>query len=358
MNSNAQYSTFSSILVTGAAGWLGSRLAQALTQGLPGDPVLEKPQASIPVRCLILPGQDVQALKHLPPNVQVTEGDLRNAADCDRFVAGMNDALLLHTAGIIHPTKVKEFYEINLNGTTNLLDAAARAGVRRAVVMSSNSPCGCNPHPDHVFDELSPYHPYMNYGRSKMQMELAVKERQRLGSIETVIIRAPWFYGPNQPPRQTLFFKMIRDGKAPIVGSGNNLRSMAYVDNLCQGLVLAGLVPSGNGRTYWVADRRPYSMNEVVDTVERLLETEFGQKCAHKRLRLPSIASSVAYAADGLLQGVGIYQQKIHVLSEMNKTIACSIERAKQELGYDPRIGLEEGMRRSISWCFANGMGF
>ncbi len=146
--------------------------------------------------------------------------------------------------------------------------------------------------PDHLFDELSPYHPYMNYGRSKMQMELAVKERQ--GKIETVIIRPPWFYGPNQPPRQTLFFQMIRDGKAPIVGSGENLRSMSYIDNLCQGLLLAALVEKAAGQIYWIADRRPYSMNEIIDTVERLLEKEFGQKCAHKRMRLPGIASEVA----------------------------------------------------------------
>ena len=85
----------------------------------------------------------------------------------------------------------------------------------------------------------------MNYGRSKMQMELAIKERQQQGKIETVIIRPPWFYGPNQPPRQTLFFQMVRDGKGPIVGNGENLRSMGYIDNLCQGLMLAATGGAG-----------------------------------------------------------------------------------------------------------------
>src|SRR5208337_607899 len=102
---------------------------------------------------------------------------------------------------------------INRDGTTNLLDAAIRAGVRRAVIVSSNSPLGCNPHPDHLFDESSPYHPYMNYGRSKMMMELAVKEVEARGKLETVIVRPPWFYGPDQPARQTQFFSMIRQGK-------------------------------------------------------------------------------------------------------------------------------------------------
>jgi nucleoside-diphosphate-sugar epimerase len=187
-----------------------------------------------------------------------------------------------------------------------------------------------------------------------MEMERAVIARQ--DRIQTVIIRAPWFYGPNQPPRQTLFFSMIRDGKMPIVGDGQNLRSMAYVDNLCQGLMLAAETESAAGRIYWIADKRPYSMNEIVDTVERLLETEFGQECAHKRTRLPGVASEVAWLADKSLQALGIYNQKIHVLSEMNKTIACSVALAEKELGYIPAIELEEGMRRSIQWIQARGL--
>jgi nucleoside-diphosphate-sugar epimerase len=312
-----------------------------------------EPAVTNPIRCLVLPGQS------LPPNVsrlpiKLVTGDIRNPADCARFCDGAKGAFLFHTAGIIHPRRVRELYEINRDGTVHLLDAAIRNGVKRAVVISSNSPCGCNPHPDQLFDELSPYHPYMNYGRSKMEMELAV--RARSDKIETVIIRAPWFYGPNQPPRQTLFFKMIRDGKAPIAGDGRNLRSMAYMDNLCQGLLLAAESERAPGKTYWIADKRPYSMNEIVDTVERLLETEFNQKCAHKRLRLPKLACSVAYAADKTLQTLGLYHQKIHVLSEMDKTIVCSVARAEAELGYKPVIELEEGMRRSLKWCMATGI--
>ena len=77
----------------------------------------------------------------------------------------------------------------------------------------------------------------------------------RSGRLETVIVRPPWFYGPYQPPRQSLFFRMIRDGKAPIVGDGNNLRSMAYIDNLSQGLILAAANPAG-GRPDLLGRRR------------------------------------------------------------------------------------------------------
>ncbi len=196
----------------------------------------------------------------------------------------------------------------------------------------------------------------MSYGRSKMQMEQTVHEYQKRGKLETVILRPTWFYGPCQPERQTTFFRMIRSGKSPIVGDGTNLRSMVYIDNLCQALLLAESTPAANGQTYWVADRHPYPMTEIIDTVERLMEQEFGLKVAHKRLKLPYIAGDIAQLCNSLIQSIGMYQQKIHVLSEMNKTIACSIARAERELGYNPQIELEEGMRRSLAWCIEQGI--
>jgi len=215
---------------------------------------------------------------------------------------------------------------------------------------------GCNPHNDHLFDEKSPYHPYMNYGKSKHLSELVVKEEQALGKLETVIIRAPWFYGPFQPPRQKLFYKMIRDGKVPIVGGGENRRSMVYIDNLSQGILLAAIHSGANGEVYWIADENPYTMNQIVDTIEYLLENEFGQRCKHKRLRLLGIASEIAFGIDWMIQKTGLYYQKFHVLSEMNKTIACSINKAKEELGYEPTITLEEGMRRSLDCLKKDGL--
>jgi nucleoside-diphosphate-sugar epimerase len=339
------------VLVTGGLGWLGRGLLHALREGLPDCDALRTPVPDLDVRALALPEEQAGA-GAIPAGVNLVPGDLRNPADCARFCAGGAGGLLFHTAGVIHPRRVREFYEVNVRGTENLLSAASAAGVRRAVIVSSNSPCGTNPHPDHRFDESSPFRPYMHYGRSKMLMERAVERLAASGAIETVLVRAPWFYGPRQPPRQTLFFRMVRDGRAPIVGDGENLRSMSYIDNLCQGLLLAAAVEQAKGRVYWIADERPYSMNEIVDTVERLLETEFGQPCAHKRLRLPRMAGDAAAVADRVLQAAGLYHQKIHVLGEMNKTIACAVDRARRELGYTPYVALEEGMRRSLRWVF------
>jgi nucleoside-diphosphate-sugar epimerase len=149
---------------------------------------------------------------------------------------------------------------------------------------------------------------------------------------------------------------MIRRGKMPIVGSGNNLRSMVYTDNLCEGLLLAAFAANASGEIYWIADSRPYSMNEIVDTVAKLLEQEFKFTVSHNRIRLPEIVSELAMFADATIQSLGLYSEKIHVLSEMNKNITCSITKAERELGYRPKVALEEGMRRSLAWCIEKGI--
>jgi nucleoside-diphosphate-sugar epimerase len=344
------------ILIAGASGWLGRNLTRVVAQRSLDIDLLREWPRGLRIRCLVLPHEKPGELNVISDQIEVVHGDLRNPTDCAKFCEGAKGAVLFHTAGVIHPRRIKDLYEVNVGGTRNLLSASVAAAVRRVVVVSSNSPIGLNSHPQHRFDESSPYNPYMNYGRSKLQMELCVNEMEATGRIETVIVRPPWFYGPHQPPRQVLFFSMIREGKMPIVGSGNNLRSMAYTDNLCEGLLLAGFVEKARGKIYWIADARPYSMNEIVDTVERLLEQEFKLTVAHKRLRLPDFASEVARLADATLQGLGLYNQKIHVLSEMNKTIACSITKAEKELGYQPKIALEEGMRRSLAWCLKQGI--
>jgi nucleoside-diphosphate-sugar epimerase len=305
----------------------------------------------------VKPDLDKSAHRELSDRVEIVEGDLRNPDAVSAFCRNAAGVTLLHCAGVVHPRRyTREFFDVNVDGTRHLLQAAENAQVRRAVVVSSDSPFGFNLNRDHRFDELSPYNPYMAYGRSKMLMEQVVRAYQARGKLETVIVRPPWFYGPGQPLRQTTFFRMIRRGTVPIVGDGENRRSMAYIDNVCQALLLCERIPATNGQAYWIADRRPYTMNEIVDTVERLMEKEFGLTVAHRRMRLPSLASEVARLCDKLIQSLGVYHQKIHVLSEMNKTIACWLAKAQRELGYEPTIELEEGMRRSLAWCLTEGI--
>jgi nucleoside-diphosphate-sugar epimerase len=295
-------------------------------------------------------------VEKLHPKIKAYPGDVRDANSLEGFFRDSAGAVLFHLVGIIHPARrTQELFDINVRGTQNVLQYAIQHKVKRIIAISSNSPAGTNPHQDHVFTEETPYNPYMLYGRSKMEMEIMVQEAFCRGDIETVILRPCWFYGPEQPARQTLFFSMIKNGRVPIAGGGENKRSMSYVDNTCQALLLAAENPAANGQIFWIADKRAYTMNEIVDTIKTLLKVEFGYKVAHKCLYIPNITCSVAYLVDWSLQQLGMYYQKIHVLSEMNKTIACTIAKAESVLDYKPLVALEEGMRRSIRWCLDNG---
>jgi nucleoside-diphosphate-sugar epimerase len=219
------------VLITGTPGWIGTRLVNVLLDHKNNLPGLSNFTDEFQVRVLVQPGMVESKLRKYQ-RLEVVRGDLRNPADLAPFFNQSKDGYLIHCAGVVHPKwNVKDFYTANVEGTRNLLQAAEKAGVKRVVALSSNSPFGNNPSREHRFDETSPYNPYMNYGRSKMLMEKVVKEYQDRGEIETVILRPVWFYGPDQPVRQTTFFRMIKNGGAPILGDGNNLRSMVYIDN-------------------------------------------------------------------------------------------------------------------------------
>ena len=348
MGINQKYKT---AIVTGVPGWLGSRLVDTLLKGLKDHPALQQPNKDLEIRCLSLPNTQLsskfQKSVSNHKKVHIFYGDVTDKKSLlPLFESLKKPVVLFHIAGIIHPKKSKYFLKINFRGSQNILDFSVQHKVKRAVIMSSNSPIGTNPFIGHIFDEESPYNPYMGYGKSKMLMEQYALSLSK--QIETVVVRSPWFYGPNQPERQKLFFQMIQEGKAPLVGSGENLRSMAYIDNICQGLLLSAITPKAKGSIYWISDEKPYAMNEIIETIENLIEKDFKQKCKHTRMQLPNLASFIAYWVDKVLQSLGLYNSKIHVLSEMNKNIACSIEKAKKELGYKPKYDLKKGMKKSL----------
>src|SRR5439155_230269 len=286
--------------------------------------------------------------ERLGEDIEIVRADLRDARAVADICRGAD--VVFHAAGIIHPRRVQELYDINVAGTQNILASAVAARSKRFVLVSSNSPAGLNETAARLMSEDDPPRPYLNYGLSKLQAEWRVNDMHRAGRIEGVIVRPCWFYGPNQPLRQTRFFKMIKGGHPVIFGRGDNLRSMSYIDNTVQGMLLAAHLEKAAGRTYWSTDRRPYSFIEIIETVAKVLGVQVRPRY------LPRFGSDVARLVDSLLQMGGFYSQDVHVAGELAASIAVSIDAARRDLGYDPEIELEEGMRRSIAWCRAPGI--
>ena len=113
-------------------------------------------------------------------------------------------------------------------------------------------------------------------------------------------------------------------------------------------MILSSLIKKSKGQIYWIADEKPYTMNEIIFTVSDVLENEYGFNCKINSLKLPFIVGEIFQLLDFLIQKTGLYNQKVHVLSELNKNIACSIEKAKKELGYSPKVDLYKGIKIAL----------
>ncbi|HEY6065936.1 MAG TPA: NAD-dependent epimerase/dehydratase family protein [Thermoanaerobaculia bacterium] len=339
-------------LVTGAPGWLGTRFVEVLRAGLPEMPV---PDGARRVRCLVSSRASAASIADLPEDVEVVTGDVRDPRSLRAFFRDAGGATVFHLCGVISPRRKRDFFDVHVRGTRNVLDAAAGAGARRMIVISSNMVAVPNPQPERLLDEQSPRRPRLPYGKSKVLMEDAVNEAFEERRLETVVLRPCRFYGPGQHAARTRLYRMIRRGEMLVLGKGDALWSMSYIDNTCQALLLAEGSAAAAGRTYWIADRRPYTVAEITDTVETVLERDFGIPVAHRRRKLPVAAGRIAAAADVVLQRFGFIEKHLHALGHLQESGACSIAAAERDLGYDPKIELEEGTRRSIRWCLEKG---
>ena len=331
-------------VVTGAAGWLGQNLVRTLA----GD--------GRPIRCLVHVESDAPLLEVVGPTVDVVVGDVRDPAAVDRLFDGIGEATVFHAASVIHPThRTRELFDVNVGGTQLVLDRARRAGARRFIHVSSNSPFGTNDRATGRFTEDSPYDPYLAYGRSKWEAEQLVRRASDRGDVAAVVIRPPWFYGPWQPPRQSRFFGAVRRGRFPLVGDGGQRRSMVYTGNLVHGLLRAEVADAAPGNAYWIADPEPYELRDILATVREALRAEGLDVAERPPLRVPALVGAAAELADRAVQSRGRYVQAAHVLGELRHTIACDVSKARAELGYDPPTTLLDGMRASIRWCLERG---
>lgn len=331
------------MVITGAGGWLGRNLVEAVAH-----------ERAL-VRVLVQSDGEAAPLALIGRAVEPVVGDVRHPAVLDALFEGVPaGASVVHAAAVIHPAReVRELFDVNVGGTALVLDRARRAGAGRLVHVSSNSPFGVNPHPQHVFDESSPYAPYLAYGASKREAEELVLGAAARGDVDAVVVRPPWFYGPHQPLRQTQWLRAVRRGRFPLVGDGTNRRSMVFTGNLVHGILRAEAA-APPGAAYWIADAAPLSMREILSTVRDAFEAE-GLPVGGGQPRLPRLAGVVAEQLDRGLQRVGRYSQALHVLGELKETIAVDISRARAEIGYDPPTTLLDGMRASIRWCLERG---
>jgi len=296
-------------LVTGGAGFIGSNLVRALLER--GDDVRVLDNFSTGSRGN-LDGLDVE----------VVEGELRSYERVHNAVRGVEVVFHLGALGSV-PRSVQDpltTSAVNVEGTLNVLLAARDEGVRRVVFASSSSVYGSSAAlPAH---EASPVDPISPYGVAKLAAERYCVSFSRVyESFETVVLRYFNVFGPRQNPFSQyaaavpLFITWIANGEpVTIFGDGEQSRDFTYVQNVVEANLAAASAPGANGRIFNVAAGSPASVNELADAIGELLG-----KPVEKRFRPPRAGDIRNSFAD--------------------------IGAAREILGWEPSVGLREGLR-------------
>lgn len=233
------------VLLTGATGFVGSHLAEALRRH--GDEVT----------ALVRTPRKAEALG--PLGVRVVPGDLDDAASLAGAVEGQD--IVYHVAGLVAAGSEREFMRSNRDGTASLVAAATRAAVSRFVLVSSMA-AGGPADRGRALTGAEPARPVTAYGRSKLAGETAV----RTGSLPWVIVRPPTVYGPRD--REVLkVFRMARLGVAPLFGDGSQQLSAVHGADLADALVAAATAAATVGNIYYACHPEVTTSAEFVRAV-------------------------------------------------------------------------------------------
>ena len=319
-------------LVTGANGLVGSHLVDLLVQR--GESV----------RALVLPDDPSERLR--TGNVEVLRGDLRNAESVVLAVTGVDR--VLHCAARKGPWGPWDQYEaVNVQGVRNLLRAAMAAGVRRFVHVSSITVLGSDINGSG--DESLPFRHEPNpYTRSKIQAELLLQEEIRRNQAPVTIVRPGLIYGPRDTGSFGRFASLLQQGKMVVIGPGMNHLPLVYVRDVAESILLAAEKSRAIGGAYNIVNDQPVTQREYVAAIATELGVAFPKR---------HIPYSAALTAARLGESVGhlIRSRRPPPLTRFGAQLLggenlFSINLARQELGFSPRVNLAEGVRLSVAW--------
>ena len=312
-------------LVTGGAGFIGSHLSVRLVRD--GHAVRVLDNLSTGLR------SNLDVIRAAAPagSFEFVEGDIRSIEACRRATKGVE--YVLHQAALASVQRSMEnpsdTVDVNVGGLVNVLSAARENRVRRVVCASSSSVYGDTPSlPKH---EGMPPAPLSPYAVSKAAGEMFARVFAATLGVPAVSLRYFNVFGPRQDPQSQyaavipLFASALRDGARPrIYGDGGQSRDFTYIDNVVEANLAACTQGAGQGEAINVACGERYTLLALLETMAKLLEVKSDPEF------LPARPGDVRHSQ-------------------------ASIELARRELGFTPRVGFEEGLRRTVEYYRGNG---
>lgn len=317
------------ILVTGATGLIGSHIAEKL---------LAQNQT---VRVLVRNPQKAEFLGKV--GAELALGDVLDPDTLARAFEGIHT--VYHCAALVQLQSVRnQLLNTNVQGTHNILQAAVAAGVKRFVFTSSVAAYGGAQDPNGVREDHARSF-NGNYSESKMKSERLVWEAYRDHGLRATVIRPCVVYGPRDLNFSKPLLRNLR-GRLPLVNQGKALLDLVHVRDVADIHILAGTSERAIGQAYNVTDGEKHTIDEIVRLVSQIakLQTQF-----------INVPYPVALSVGALAFTISKLKGRTPLISPetvraMKIDHHYSIEKTKRELGFLPRVKLEEGWRETIAW--------
>ncbi len=325
------------VLITGGTGFIGSRLAVRCLQR--GDKVtvygMENTEAE---------RQNSRFIKE--NGARVILGSISEKEKISEVVRGVD--IVFHLAAAQHEMNISDdvFRAVNVEGTKNILDAALAAEVKCFVYGSTIGVYGALE--GHIHENSS-CNPDNIYGKTKLEAERLVLSRYPESNV--VVIRIPETYGPGDR-RLLKLFRAINKRSFFLIGKGENLHHLIYVDDLVEGLLSAAESERALGEVILLAGEKPVATSEMANTIAKAMGKNL------PRLHLPILPFMLmATVMERLLRPVGI-QPPLHRrrMDFFRKSFILSAEKAKEVLSFTPNVTFEEGVAHTLKWYRENGL--
>lgn len=318
------------ILVTGGTGFTGKALVKRLLDD--GHEVIALDYKE---------GHKTQELREWGADVRI--GSVTDKEIVEKAVEGVE--VVQHLAAAFREMNVPSSYydEVNIGGTQIMLDAAKAAGVKKFIYCST---CGVHGNVENPpGPETAPIKPADYYQRTKYEAEPLVVEAAKNG-FDALILRPAAIYGPGDPERFQMIFRRVNQGKFPMIGDGSTLYHPLYIDNLVDALVLAMKPGVGTGEAYLIADEEYVPIKDLVERCAKALEVDV------KIQKVPTLPMVIAghlceWICKPLKISPPIFPRRVDWYRQNR---AFDISKAKRDLGYNPGVGLDEGLKRTADW--------
>jgi nucleoside-diphosphate-sugar epimerase len=319
------------VLITGGTGFIGSRLA--LKCAVAGDQVTVLGQENTPAEAANKKVVETKGAKVILASVTDPKlSDLLKGFD-----------IVFHLAAAQHEMNVPDqrFWDVNVKGTKNILEASFKAGVRRFVHGSTIGVYGAAL--DGMLHENSATKPDNIYGITKLEGEKAVLSFRE--KVPVTVVRISETYGPGDH-RLLKLFKAIEKKAFFMIGKGTNSHHLIYIDDLCEALLKAAFAPKAEGETFVLAGRDVVTTNEMVSIIAAKLGTDTWR--FHAPL-YPFIA--LATVLEKTLRPLNV-QPPLHRrrLDFFKKSFAFSQDKTRNVIGFNPRVSFSEGISSTCDW--------